>query len=66
MMADVDKIPVATIEHMPRVDGATALVPAAFQPIIDAAAKFHLIPHGFSGARDAAERARDQVAALVS
>ena len=47
MMAEVDKIPVATIEHMPRVDGATALNPAAFQPIIDAAAKFHLIPHGF-------------------
>jgi NitT/TauT family transport system substrate-binding protein len=47
MMADVDKIPVATIEHMPRVDGATSLNPAAFQPIIDAAAKFHLIPHGF-------------------
>ena len=47
MMADVDKIPVATIQNMPRVDGATALVPAAFQPIIDAAAKFHMIPHGF-------------------
>lgn len=47
MMAEVDKIPVATIEHMPRVDGATLLNPAAFQPIIDAAAKFHLIPHGF-------------------
>jgi NitT/TauT family transport system substrate-binding protein len=47
MMAAVDKIPVATIEHMPRVDGATALNPAAFQPIIDAAAKYKLIPHGF-------------------
>ena len=47
IMADVDKIPVATIEHMPRVDGAMSLNPAAFQPIIDAAAKFHLIPHGF-------------------
>jgi NitT/TauT family transport system substrate-binding protein len=47
MMADVDKIPVDTIAHMPRVDGATSLNPAAFQPIIDDAAKFHLIPHGF-------------------
>jgi NitT/TauT family transport system substrate-binding protein len=47
MMADVDKIPVATIAHMPRVDGATLLNPAQFQPVIDAAAKFHLIPRGF-------------------
>jgi NitT/TauT family transport system substrate-binding protein len=47
LMADVDKLPVATIEHMPRVDGATALNPAAWQPVIDAAAKFKLIAHGF-------------------
>jgi NitT/TauT family transport system substrate-binding protein len=47
MMADVDKLPVATIEHMPRVDGATALNPAAWQPVIDAAAKFKIIAHGF-------------------
>jgi hypothetical protein len=46
-MADVDKLPVATIEHMPRVDGATALNPAAWQPVIDAAAKFKIIAHGF-------------------
>jgi NitT/TauT family transport system substrate-binding protein len=47
MMADVDKLPVATIERMPRVDGATALNPAAWQPVIDAAAKFKVIAHGF-------------------
>ena len=47
MMADVAKIPAATVQHMPRVDGATALNPAEFQPVIDAAAKFHLIAHGF-------------------
>jgi NitT/TauT family transport system substrate-binding protein len=47
MMADVDKLPVATIQNMPRVDGATALNPAAWQPVIDAAAKFKVISHGF-------------------
>jgi NitT/TauT family transport system substrate-binding protein len=47
MMADVTQIPVDTIEHMPRVDGATALDPKAFQPVIDAAAKYHLISQGF-------------------
>ena len=48
MMADVAKIPVETVEHMPRTDGATALNPAQYQPVIDAAAKFKLIAHGFS------------------
>jgi NitT/TauT family transport system substrate-binding protein len=47
MMADVSKIPVATVEKMPRVDGATSMNPAAYQSVIDAAAKFKLIPHGF-------------------
>jgi NitT/TauT family transport system substrate-binding protein len=47
MMADVTKIPVATVEHMNRVDGATSLMPDAFQPMIDAAAKYKLIEHGF-------------------
>lgn len=47
MMADVSKIPVATVEHMPRVDGATAMNPTQYQPVIDAAAKFKLIAHGF-------------------
>jgi NitT/TauT family transport system substrate-binding protein len=47
MMADVAKIPAATVEHMPRTDGATSLDPAQYQSVIDAAAKFKLIPHGF-------------------
>jgi NitT/TauT family transport system substrate-binding protein len=47
MMADVTQIPVDTIEKMPRVDGATSLDPKAFQPVIDAAAKYHLISAGF-------------------
>jgi NitT/TauT family transport system substrate-binding protein len=47
MMADVSKIPVATVEHMPRVDGATTMNPAQYQSVIDAAAKFKMIPHGF-------------------
>ena len=47
MMSDVDKIPLATIEHMPRVDGATSLNPALFQPVIDSAAKYKLIAHAF-------------------
>jgi NitT/TauT family transport system substrate-binding protein len=47
MMADVAKIPESTVEHMPRVDGATSLNPAQFQPVIDAAAKYKLIAHGF-------------------
>jgi NitT/TauT family transport system substrate-binding protein len=47
MMAEVTSIPVDTIAHMPRVDGATALDPKAFQAVIDAAAKYHLISAGF-------------------
>jgi len=42
MMADVSKIPVATLEHMPRVDGATAMNPAQYQAVNDAAAKFKI------------------------
>jgi NitT/TauT family transport system substrate-binding protein len=56
MMADATKMPLATISRMPRVDGATSLDPAEFQPIIDAAAKFHLIAHGFP-AREMMENA---------
>jgi ABC-type nitrate/sulfonate/bicarbonate transport system substrate-binding protein len=47
IMAEVDKIPLPVIAQMPRVDGATGLNPAQFQPVIDAAAKYGLIPHGF-------------------
>jgi NitT/TauT family transport system substrate-binding protein len=47
MMADVAKIPASTVEHMPRVDGATSLNPAQYQSVIDAAAKYKLIAHAF-------------------
>ena len=47
VMSDATKIPLATYEHMVRVDGATSLNPALFQPVIDAAAKYKMIPHGF-------------------
>ena len=47
MMAEATKIPLSTYEHMVRVDGATTLNPALFQPVIDAAVKYKLIPRGF-------------------
>ena len=47
MMADVSKIPVETVAHMPRTDSATSMNPAQYQPVIDAAAKFKMIPHAF-------------------
>ena len=47
MMADATKIPVATVEKMPRVDGATSMNPAQYQSVIDAAAKFKMIPKSF-------------------
>ena len=47
MMSDVTKVPLAVIQKMPRVDGATATIAADFQPIIDKAAKYHMIAHGF-------------------
>ena len=47
MMAEVASIPVNIVAHMPRVDGAVGLNPAQYQPVIDAAAKFKMIPHAF-------------------
>ena len=47
MMADATKAPAAIVEKMVRVDGATSLDPAQVQPIIDAAAKYKLIPRAF-------------------
>jgi len=35
------------VQKMNRVDGATALDPKEIQPLIDAAAKYHLIPAAF-------------------
>jgi NitT/TauT family transport system substrate-binding protein len=47
MMAEVTKAPANEIAHMARVDGATDLEPAQIQPLIDAAAKYKLIPRSF-------------------
>ena len=47
MMADVTKVPATVIQQMPRVDGATTTTAADFQPIIDKAAKYHMIPQAF-------------------
>ncbi|HXP93568.1 MAG TPA: ABC transporter substrate-binding protein [Candidatus Binatia bacterium] len=47
MIADMTKIPVETIEHMPRTDGSTSMNPKEIQPLIDAAAKYKLIPEVF-------------------
>ncbi len=47
MIADVTKIPQATIDKMPRTDAATAMNANEIQPLIDAAAKYKLIPEAF-------------------
>ena len=47
LMSGVESIPVNVIEHMPRVDGAVGMNAAQYQPVIDAAAKFKMIPHAF-------------------
>jgi NitT/TauT family transport system substrate-binding protein len=47
MIADMTKIPVETIERMPRTDGSTSTDPKQIQPLIDAAAKYKLIPESF-------------------
>jgi NitT/TauT family transport system substrate-binding protein len=43
LVADITNSPLDVISRMPRTDGATKLDPAYFQPVIDAAAKYHLI-----------------------
>ena len=47
MMAETTKAPADIIAHMARVDGATALNPREIQPMIDVAAKYHLISNAF-------------------
>lgn len=47
MMADVTKIPLSVLRSMNRVKSATTMDPATIQPLIDASARYHLIPHGF-------------------
>jgi len=50
MMADVTKIPADIITTMPRIEAATAATasPTLFQPLIDVAANYKFIEHGFS------------------
>jgi NitT/TauT family transport system substrate-binding protein len=47
MMADVTKIPIATISKMARTNAATSGDPALIQPAIDSAAKYENIAHAF-------------------
>ena len=47
MMAETTKAPVDIVAHMARVDGATSLDMREIQPMIDVAAKYHLIPSAF-------------------
>lgn len=47
LMADMTKLPIATIQKMARVDMATKNDPALIQPLIDAAFKYKMIPKTF-------------------
>ena len=49
MMSEVTKIPPAIISKMARIEGATEATsdPALMQPLIDTAAKYKFIAHGF-------------------
>ena len=47
MMAETTKAPVDIVAHMARVDGATSLDIREIQPMIDVAAKYHLISSAF-------------------
>jgi NitT/TauT family transport system substrate-binding protein len=47
MMADITKIPVATITKMARVNGSTSGDPGLIQPAIDMAAKYNNIARSF-------------------
>lgn len=47
MMADITKAPADIVAHMARVDGATSLDAKEIQPMIDVAAKYHLVSNAF-------------------
>jgi NitT/TauT family transport system substrate-binding protein len=47
LMADVTKIPLPIMQKMRRVVNATTLEPSLVQPLIDAAAKYHMITRSF-------------------
>ena len=47
MMSDVTKVPMSVYATMSRVGAATSTNPRDWQPLIDAAAKYGVIPHPF-------------------
>lgn len=47
MMAEVTKTPLGIMQKMKRVVSATSLDPGLVQPLIDAAAKYHMIARAF-------------------
>jgi NitT/TauT family transport system substrate-binding protein len=47
MMSDLTKVPMSIYQTMPRVGAATSTNPRDWQPLIDAAAKYGVIPHAF-------------------
>jgi NitT/TauT family transport system substrate-binding protein len=47
LMADATNIPLPIVERTPRVEAATSLDPTLFQPVIDAAAKYHFVSEAF-------------------
>jgi NitT/TauT family transport system substrate-binding protein len=47
MIAEITKIPLATVQKMPRVAMGTSVRAAAIQPMIDIAFKYKMIPRGF-------------------
>jgi NitT/TauT family transport system substrate-binding protein len=47
LLSDASKIPVATIQKMARTDSGLTLTPAMIQPLIDASAKYKLVPKAF-------------------
>ncbi len=47
MMSEVTKVPMSIYQTMPRVGAATSTNPRDWQPLIDAAAKYGVIPRAF-------------------
>jgi NitT/TauT family transport system substrate-binding protein len=47
MMSELTKTPLDIYESMARVDAATSTNPKDWQPLIDASAKYHVIPQSF-------------------
>ena len=47
MMSDVTKVPMSIYATMARVRAATSTNPRDWQPLIDAATQYGVIPHSF-------------------